>query len=355
MGNVEMSPESKKLGYALGGGAARGMFHIGVLSALEEYGITPDIIAGTSIGSIIGAMYASGLKTNDLKQIACSIDWKQVMRLTDIVALPKSGLIQGRRIVALLRSILGEVGFSQLKYKYAAVAADLYTGQQVVFTEGSLIEAIRASISIPGIFTPVYNEGRYLVDGGLVNVVPISVCRDLGADFVIGVNVIPDPTSGVMPVTISSATRSNAHKGNGGALDIEMQKPIIPGAHIRFHESRVSSIDNAIRRFLLYGQPRLQRRIARKPSVIFSIKPKLVDTGDPGVFEVLSQSLSIIEYHIAMENLIGADIAITPLEKTVGYWDFHRAADAIEAGEKATRLLLQRDAVARIQLASLKS
>lgn len=349
-----MSPEGKKLGYALGGGAARGLFHIGVLSVLEEYGVAPDIIAGTSMGSIIGALYASGLKTSDLKQIACSIDWKQVIRLTDIVALPKRGLIQGKRIVAVLKSILGETGFSQLKYKYAAVAADLYTGQQVVFTEGSLIDAIRASISIPGIFTPVYCEGRYLVDGGLVNVVPVSVCRDLGADFVIGVNVIPDPTTGVMPVVISSAASGDGRKGNGGALNDEMQQPIIPGAHVKFHESRVSSIDNAIRRFLLYRQPRLQRLIARKPSVIFSIKPKLVDTGEPGVFEVLSQSLSVIEYHIAMENLVGADIAITPLEKTVGYWEFHRAAEAIEAGEKATRLLLQRDAVARIQLASLK-
>ena len=350
-----MSPAGKKLGYALGGGAARGLFHIGVLSVLEEYGVVPDIIAGTSMGSIIGALYASGLKTSDLKQIACSIDWRQVMRLTDIVALPKSGLIPGRRIVALLKSILGETGFSQLKYTYAAVAADLYTGKQVVFTKGSLIEAIRASISIPGIFTPVYHEGRYLVDGGLVNVVPVSVCRDLGADFVIGVNVIPDPASGMMPMIISSAASSDGHKGNRGALDDDMQKPIIPGAHVRFHGSRASSINNAIRRFLLYRQPGLQRLIARKPSVIFSIKPKLVDTGEPNVFEVLSQSLSIIEYHIAMENLVDADITITPLEKTVGFWEFHRAAEAIEAGEKATRLLLQRDVVARLQLTSLKS
>jgi NTE family protein len=344
--------QGKKLGYALGGGAARGLFHIGVLSVLEEYGITPDIIAGTSMGSIIGAMYASGLKTSDLKQIARSIDWKQIMRLTDIVALPKSGLIQGKRIVALLKSILGDTGFSQLKCKYAAVAADLYTGQQVVFTEGSLIEAIRASISIPGIFTPVHYEGHYLVDGGLVNVVPVSVCRDLGADFVIGVNVIPDPTSEVMPVIISSAASSVGHNDNGDPLKEDMQKPIIQGAHVKFHESRVSSINNAIRRFLLYRQPRMQRLIARKPSAIFSIKPKLVDTGEPNVFEVLSRSLSIIEYHIAMENLMSADIAITPMKQTVGYWAFHRAAEAIEAGEKTTRLLLEADVTARLQLTS---
>jgi NTE family protein len=350
-----MNPKHNKLGYALGGGAARGLFQIGVLTVFEEYGVTPDIIAGTSMGSIIGAMYASGLKAKDLKQIACDIDWRQVMHLTDIVALPRSGIIQGKRIVALLKSVLGDITFSQLKYKYAAVAADLYTGEQVVFTEGSLMEAIRASISIPGIFKPVYYKGRYLVDGGLVNVVPVSVCRDLEADFVIAVNVIPDPASGMMPVLISSAASGHENKSNNDTLDDEMQKPIIPGAHVKYHQSRVSSINQGIRSFLLYKEPRLQRLIARKPSAIFSIKPKLVNTGEPNLFEVLSQSLSIIEYHIAMENLVGADIAITPREKTIGFWEFHRAREAIEAGEKATRLLLQQDVVARIQLTSLKS
>jgi NTE family protein len=345
----------KKIGYALGGGAARGMFHIGVLGVLEEHGITPDIIAGTSIGSIIGALYASGLSTKELKQIACSISWRQVMHLTDIVALPKSGLIQGRRIVALLKSILGEISFPQLKYRYAAVAADLYTGQQVVFTEGSLIEAIRASISIPGIFTPVHHKGRYLVDGGLVNVVPVSVCRDLGADFVIGVNVIPDPSIGVMPVAISSTAGNARDRGSSSSIDDDLLKPIVPDSHVQFRGSLVSAIDKGIRKFLLYKQPELQRFIARKPSGIFSIRPKLIDIGDPGVFEVLSQSLSVIEHRVAMENLTGADVAITPLDKTVGYWEFHRAAEAIEAGEKAARLLLQRDATTRMQLALLRS
>jgi NTE family protein len=350
-----MNPKYNKLGYALGGGAARGLFQIGVLSVLEEYGVTPDIIAGTSMGSVIGAMYASGLKARDLKQIAYGIDWKRVMRLTDIVALPRSGIIHGKRIMALLKSVLGDITFSQLQFKYAAVAADLYSGQQVIFTEGSLIDAIRASISIPGIFKPVYYSGRYLVDGGLVNVVPVSVCRDLGADFVIAVNVIPDPGSGVMPVFIGSAASSREDRSSDGELDDEMQKPIIAGAHVKYHETRINTIDRGIRRFLLYREPGLQRLIARKPSAIFSIRPKLVETGAPNLFEVLSQSLSIIEYRIAMENLAGADIAITPQENTIGFWEFHRAREAIAAGEKATRSLLDRDIVVRMQLDSLRS
>ncbi len=348
-----MIEKDRKIGYALGGGAARGMFHIGVLNVLEEYGIVPDIIAGTSMGSIIGALYASGLKSADLKHIACSINWKQVIWLTDIVALPKSGFIQGKRIVALLKSIVGDIGFSQLKYKYAAVAADLYTGQQVVFTEGSLIQAIRASISIPTIFTPVYHEGRYLVDGGLVNVVPVSVCRDMGADFVIGVNAIPDPTSGVMPVIISTSV-NDGHGNDSSALDDEMWKPIIPGAKVQYNRSRISSIEEGIRKFLLYKQPRIQRQVARKPYGIFSVKPKSITTREPGVFEVLSQSLTVIEYRLAMENLTDADIAITSPQKTIGYWEYHRAAEAIEAGEKATRLMLQRDKAASSLIASLQ-
>jgi NTE family protein len=349
-----MASENKKIGFALGGGAARGMFHIGVLSVLEEYGIVPDIIAGTSMGAIIGALYASGMKTADLKKIANGINWREVIRLTDIVTPPKKGLIEGKRIVSLLKSILGEIGFPQLQYRYAAVAADLYTGQQVVITEGSLVEAIRASISIPAIFTPVSYNGRYLVDGGLVNVVPVSVCRDMGADFVIGVNVIPDPASGVMPVTISSAV-CRENKGDGGTVDDEMQKPIIQGITAKFHDSDATRINKGIREFLLYREPKLQRMVARKPSSIFSIKPKLIDTGEPSVFEVLTQSLSVIEYRIAMENIADADISITPFEKTVGYWDFHHAAEAIEAGEKATRLQLERDRVALIQLTSLRN
>lgn len=343
-----MNQENKntKIGYALGGGAARGLFHIGVLNVLEEYGIYPDVIAGTSMGSIIGALYASGMKADELKQIACSIDWKQVVRLTDLT-FPVTGLIQGRRIVQLLKSILGDTDFNKLKYKFAAVAVDLYTGQQVVYTKGSLIEGIRASIAVPGIFTPVNSNGRYLVDGGLVNVVPVSVCRDLGANYVIGVNAIPDPISGVMPVKIGG---DNGQNKVDTLASNDLDKPIIPDAKVKFDHERVNKIDEGIRRFLLYRQPKLQKIIARKPATIFSLKPKQYSIDEPDLFEILSQSLSIIEYHIAMENLQDADIAISPIDKTIGFWEFHRAKEAIEAGEKAIRLLLHRDTVARMQL-----
>ena len=180
-----------KIGYALGGGAARGLSHIGVLKVLHQRGISPDMIAGTSIGAIIGALYASGYDPEDIEKIVLGLDWKKLANLVD-VTLPFSGLLQGKRVVALLRSIFGRYDIFQLRFPFACVATDILSGEQVVIGDGDLVEAVRASISILRIFTPVELSGRFLVDGGLTNSVPVSICREMGADFVIGVNVIPD-------------------------------------------------------------------------------------------------------------------------------------------------------------------
>jgi len=184
--------EKTKIGYALGGGLACGLFHIGVLNVLEENHIYPDIIVGTSMGAVIGALYASGLTISEIKHKVIELDWKRMFSLTDI-SLLFNGLLQGNRVTSFLKSILRDSTFNQMKRKFACVATDVMTGEQVVLQEGSLIESIRASISLPAIFTPVKINGRHLIDGGLVNVVPVSVCRELGAEFVFGVNVIPRP------------------------------------------------------------------------------------------------------------------------------------------------------------------
>jgi len=143
---------SLKIGYALGGGAARGLSHIGVLKVLKEEGISPDIVAGTSIGALIGALYAGGLEPNEIEQLVLGLDWKKLLQLRDMT-LPLNGFLQGKRVVSLLRSILGETTFSQLRFDFACVATDIISGEQVFLREGSLAEAVRASISIPGIFT----------------------------------------------------------------------------------------------------------------------------------------------------------------------------------------------------------
>jgi NTE family protein len=180
----------RKIGLALGGGAARGMAHIGVLEILEKSNIPIDMIAGTSAGAAVGAIYAQGKNTGELKKLAQSWNWIQRAQAIDL-ALPRSGFIAGHRIKKLLKSIIGDVSFNELKIPFACVATDIMTGEEVVINRGSVLEAVRASISVPIIFSVVKYGGRYLVDGGLVKPVPVSVLKDMGADFIIAVNVTP--------------------------------------------------------------------------------------------------------------------------------------------------------------------
>ncbi len=176
---------------ALGGGAARGLAHIGVLEVLEKEGIPVDMIAGTSAGAAIGALYAQGKPASQIKDLAINIGWKQFFSLVDL-ALPRSGFVGGTKIKNLLKSIIGDINFSDLSIPLACVATDIRTGEEVVINDGSVLEGVRASISIPVIFSAVRWQDRYLVDGGLVNPVPVKTVREMGADFIIAVNVIPD-------------------------------------------------------------------------------------------------------------------------------------------------------------------
>ncbi len=181
-----------KVGLALGTGAARGLAHIGVLEVLEKEGIPIDMIAGTSAGAIIGALYAQGKNSSQIIKMALDLSRKRLVSMVD-PSLPKSGFIKGRKIKNLVTLFIGgDIKFSDLKVPLACVATDINTGEEVVIDQGSVPEAIRASISIPAIFTTVKWRGRYLVDGGLVNPVPVSVVKRMGADFIIAVNVIPD-------------------------------------------------------------------------------------------------------------------------------------------------------------------
>ncbi len=186
-----MAENKIKIGLALGGGYARGLAHIGVLEVMEREGIPIDIIAGTSIGSIVGALYAREKDARLVKKQAMSLNWKRVAILVDPI-FAKGGLLGGKRVMNLLRRFIGNVKFNELGIPFACVATDLFTGEEVVLNKGSVIEAIRASMSIPLIFSVVEMEGRYLVDGGLVNQVPISVAKQMGADFIIAVDITPN-------------------------------------------------------------------------------------------------------------------------------------------------------------------
>ncbi|MDL1956729.1 MAG: patatin-like phospholipase family protein [Candidatus Desulfofervidus auxilii] len=179
-----------KIGLALSGGAARGLAHIGVLKALEEMNIKIDFIAGTSMGALIGALYASGLSAKEIEKLALEIGFKKMLRL--FISIPSStGLISGKNIENYLISIIGDIDFSKLKIPFLAVATDIETGKVVKLNKGSVIKAIRASIAIPGIFSPIEWNNHLLVDGGVTTPLPIGLVKEMGANKVIAVNVIP--------------------------------------------------------------------------------------------------------------------------------------------------------------------
>lgn len=177
----------KKIGLALGGGGARGCTHIGVIKALMEAKIPIDFIAGTSIGSFIGGVYSAG-DIKKLEEFLMKIKWKDVVKYLDPV-LPKRGLFEGAKFRKIIDQLIPKPDFQYARIPYIAVATDLSTGKEVRIKIGNIADAIRASIAIPGIFTPFKKGNQYLVDGGVVNPLPVSVVRDMGADIVIAVDL----------------------------------------------------------------------------------------------------------------------------------------------------------------------
>lgn len=176
-----------KIGLALSGGAVLGFAHIGVIKVLQERGIKIHCIAGTSAGSLVGAFLASGFDWRRMWEIGRNLSW----RVLGKIVFPKKGLLDGSHIKKFVELHLGKRDIKDLKIPYAAVAVDIESGEEVVFREGDLGLAVQASCSIPGIFTPVEWKGRVLLDGGLKNLVPVKVCKEMGCDFVIAVKLIP--------------------------------------------------------------------------------------------------------------------------------------------------------------------
>jgi NTE family protein len=235
------------LGLALGGGGARGLAHIGVLKALEEYGLRPNYLAGTSMGGVIAAAYAAGIKPDEIEQIASDISkTRNLLRLADL-SLPQQGIFRGERLFDFFEEKLQKQTFADLQIPLALVSVDLNSGQEVHFKEGSVAQALRASVSVPGLFAPVEYRGMRLVDGGLLNNLPADVVKRMGADIVIAVDVnwrkdsvwkslahLP-PISGTVGGLVSVLGDSldvllqhqSAHKSNMSNPDFLVQ-PVIP-------------------------------------------------------------------------------------------------------------------------------
>lgn len=301
----------RKIGLALGSGAARGMAHIGVLRALDEAGIRPDIVAGTSIGALVGGVYAAG-KLGELSEIALGLDWKKAAGYFLEVSFPRSGLIEGTKVTEFLSEIVGPLDMNTLPVRFASVATDVMTGKEVVISEGDLVSAIRASISVPGIFTPARRNGSFLVDGGLVNPVPVSVCRDMGADFVIAVDLnngrVKEVPQGGFPEEVPPEGRPGRNGTAAGEIFAWLEKRT-KGFDVRF---------------------------------LGPVKEWMSRDSAPGIFDVLGSSLRIMEEQIAAARLEidRPDLLVRPEVGNIGFLEFHLAGEMIMEGFRATEEVL---------------
>ena len=285
-----------RIGLALGSGSARGWAHIGVIDSLIEAGIVPDIVCGTSMGALIGAAHVAG-QLSELRQWAETATWRKIARLTDL-RLSGGGLISGRQVVAFLQGLgIGEP-IESYATQYAAVATDMATGREIWLQCGPIHEAVRASIELPGIFSPTRMDGKWLLDGGLSNPIPVSVCRALGADVIIAVNL------------------------NGELVGRRFTEPEPPAATA---PSRVSV--EVVRRMLAQWPGALRRNEG-------SIAPAPSDEAAPGYFDVLATSINIMQDHITRTRLAGEPphVMLIPRLRNIGLMEFNRAEEAIAEG-----------------------
>lgn len=276
-----------RLGIALGSGSARGWAHIGVLRALHEAGIEPDLVCGTSIGAFVGAAYASG-GLDQLETWVGGLSRRDVLGFFDVSLA--GGLIKGARLLDFASTTFLDNTFADLDRPFACVATDLATGREIWLREGSVADAVRASIALPGLFSPQVLDERFLVDGGLVNPVPVSLCRALDAEIVIAVDLGMD--------MLTTLQRRNG-------------KPAVAGGGWR----------NAVGRWFGGGEE----------------KPVL-----PSLADVVTNSIAIMQGRISRSRLAGepADVLIAPRLGQLNLLDYHRAGEAIAAGRKATEHML---------------
>ncbi|SFV32197.1 patatin-like phospholipase family protein [Hyphomicrobium facile] len=288
----------QKFALALGGGAARGWAHIGILQGLAEARLEPEIVVGTSIGAIVGGHYASG-RLNDLADFARQLTRRRVFSFLDL-SVSGSGLIAGQRLFDRFDDHLRGLTIEQLPVRFAAIATDLATGHEVWLRRGCVTEAVRASSAIPGIVRPVRLNGRWMVDGCLVNPVPVSVCRALGARVVVGVNL-------------------TSEFGRGGICIGDDDDEEIPG-EIVVEETPITRWNGSGALQLLHRQIFGQRQ-----------------DGAPGITSVILNSFSIFHDRIARARLMGdpPDLLVTPDLADIGVLDFHRADEMMDAGRAA--------------------
>ena len=305
-----------KVGLALGSGAARGLAHIGTIKVLEKNKIPIDIIAGSSMGALIGGAYASGLKVETMEEIATNVDWKLTAKMFS-PTVSFSGFIDGKRISDFLGHIIGNKNIEDLDIRFACVATDILSGEEIVIDQGSLIEAIRASISIPVFFTPVKHKDSFLVDGGIVNPVPVDLARRLGADTVIAVNVIPQISYSLKKSKMKRGKTSKRNKKELNSRKINM-------ALANYIKNRINNMSGILK----------VNELLKKVE-----KEKLAS---PNFINIFLNTINIFEGEIIKLKLEinQPDFLIEPDTSPINSREFYKAEEAIKAGERAAEKII---------------
>lgn len=278
------------IGLALGSGSARGWAHIGVIQALEEMGLRPGVVAGTSIGALVGAVYVSG-QLEEFSAWVRKLSPRDVFNLMDIKF--SGGVVKGEKLFGFFQEGYRNPDIESLEQRYASIATEMKTGRERWFTHGPILPAARASCAIPGVFSPVKVGNRWMLDGGLVNPVPVSTARALGADIVIAVNL----NTQLVSAHLSRASREQARKqaesrGDAGFLE--------------------------------------------KALAYFSNSDDDDEDDDPGLFDVIANSVNIMQDRVTRSRMAGdpPEITLNPLLPDFAFMDFHRADEAIAEGRR---------------------
>lgn len=313
-----------KVGIALSGGVVRGISHLGILKVLEREEVPINFIAGTSIGALVGALYASGLKISEMEQLVKTAKWRELIDFT----IPKSGFIAGKKIEDYIKKIIKCEKFEELQIPISVIATDLNNGEKIIFKNGSIIKAIRASISMPGVFEPVVDNGSIVVDGGLVDPIPVDVVKEMGAEIVIAVDLSID------------VKQSNFDKNKEESKFTEFFEREFISTEISYLRDYLKSSKIKIPFFMdkLLTTNRIMSIIAGKEA--------------PDIVKYTIRSLDILSEQFAKEKLKYPyiDVVIKPEFHGIKWTEFDKTEQCIKSGEIAAeeaipkiRRLLQRD------------
>lgn len=312
---------AKKVGLALGSGGARGWAHIGAIRALEAAEIKIDYIAGTSIGAFVGGIHAVN-QLDELETFVTEIDWKTIVSLLD-VEFPTRGLLDGDKVYDLIYSHVFDCNLEETKIPFHCVATDLLTQKAMILKTGSMVDAVRASISIPGVFTPFQKEENYLVDGGVVNPVPVDVVKAMGSDVVIAINLN-------YPHSVEAIEEEQVDQD----IDRESKKIISrikasKELQAETQTNRLAFLNNLKSRYAA-----MQETLAEKLNQWLPEEEEETAGKSPNIFDVIGSAINIMEQQVTQINLQihQPDVLIQPRLSQYGIFDFHQAEALIEEG-----------------------